>query len=1027
MTVPAKILELIARFHQHSDDYRSGTYNETQLRREFLDPFFTALGWDMDNRTGAGQAMREVVHEYSMKIDGQSKAPDYCFRSGATAKFFVEAKKPAVNLKDDWRPAFQTRTYGWQQKLPFCVLTDFEEFAVYDCRFKPETSDGAQTARIFYCKYSDYPQQWTQIENLFGRAAVLSGSLEQQAATSSKRGALPFDVDFLNLISGWRERLAGNIAQRNRALNLTQSDLNYAVQMTIDRILFLRMCEDRGLEPFEQLKTLRDGKEIYRELLDLFRQADNRYNSGLFHFGAEKARGGFADQLTPQLQIDDYVLADIIYKLYLPSPYNFRTMSVEILGQVYEQFLGKVIRLDGQRASIEEKPEVRKAGGVYYTPSYIVNYIVEQTVGRLCAGKTPAQVAKIKLLDPACGSGSFLIGAYDYLLQWHLEFYLADDPEKHARKRQPTLCRAPLEAEEKAAELQTPWRLTTSEKKRILLANLSGVDIDRQAVEVTKLSLLLKMLEDSADVEAPTPQNRLVRLQDRLLPDLEANIKCGNSLIGHDFFAGDHDYSQSERERINAFDWHDEFPEIMQSGGFDAVIGNPPYIRIQALKEWAPLEVEHLKTQYQSASVGNYDIYVVFVERALQLLNKNGRMGYILPHKFFNAQYGAPLRELMANGAHLSDVVHFGHEQVFGGATTYTCLLFADQKPNTFVHIAKVDDLAEWRASGAATTGQVLAADVTGKEWNFAIGNDAALFEKLLQMPVKLGDVARIFVGLQTSADTVFLFKDSAITEKETVALWSKELEADVEIETALLKPVIRSGSIGRYWANSTAVVLFPYKEIKGKLCLISEKEMESDFPKSWDYLCANKELLSNREHGKFKNIGWHQLYPKNLDGWEQPKIMMPYMVTRLAAHYDQNDNYFVNVTTGGFSVVIDEREGSMKYFTGLLNSKLLNLLVKKVTTTFRGGYFAANKQFIGQLPIRTINFADKTEKAQHDKMVQLVTRMLELQPQRAQARTAQDAASLDRQIAATDRQIDRLVYQLYELTDEEIAVVEAK
>ena len=1025
MTVPAKILELIARFHQHSDDYRSGTYNETQLRREFLDPFFSALGWDMDNRTGAGQAMREVVHEYSMKIDGQSKAPDYCFRSGATAKFFVEAKKPAVNLKDDWRPAFQTRTYGWQQKLPFCVLTDFEEFAVYDCRFKPETSDGAQTARIFYCKYSDYPQQWTQIENLFGRAAVLSGSLEQQAATSSKRGALPFDVDFLNLISGWRERLAGNLAQRNRALNLTQSDLNYAVQMTIDRILFLRMCEDRGLEPFEQLKTLRAGQEIYRELLDLFRQADNRYNSGLFHFGAEKARGGFADLLTPQLQIDDYVLADIIYKLYLPSPYNFRTMSVEILGQVYEQFLGKVIRLDGQRASIEEKPEVRKAGGVYYTPSYIVNYIVEQTVGQLCAGKTPAQVAKIKVLDPACGSGSFLIGAYDYLLQWHLEFYLADDPEKHARKRQPTLCRAPLEAGENAAELQTPWRLTTSEKKRILLANLSGVDIDRQAVEVTKLSLLLKMLEDSADVEAPTPQNRLVRLQDRLLPDLEANIKCGNSLIGHDFFAGDSDYSQSERERINAFDWHDEFPEIMQSGGFDAVIGNPPYIRIQALKEWAPLEVEHLKTQYQSASVGNYDIYVVFVERALQLLNKNGRLGYILPHKFFNAQYGAPLRELMANGAHLSDVVHFGHEQVFSGATTYTCLLFADQKPNTFVNIAKVDDLAEWRALGTATTGQVLAADITGAEWNFAIGKDAALFEKLSQMPVKLGDVAeRMAQGIRTSANNVYVL--NLVEEKEgRISARTGEGEI-VQLDSSTTSLFLQGREIKPYKINASGkIVIIPYRVEDGRAHFIPENEFRQN-ALTYKYLLSRKQLLEEREKGRMSGDNWYAyIYPKNIELMKTPKILVPDIADRASFAFDEHGEY---AFTSGYGITFKKDVSeSIKYLLGLLNSKVLNFYLRSVSTPMRGGFFRYFTQFIEQLPIRTINFADKTEKAQHDKMVQLVTRMLELQPQRAQARTAQDAASLDRQIAATDRQIDQLVYQLYELTDEEIAIVEAK
>lgn len=289
------------------------------------------------------------------------------------------------------------------------------------------------------------------------------------------------DAEFLAEIEGWREALAGNLAIRNRSLSV--QDLNFSVQRTIDRLIFLRISEDRGVEHYGQLQALLNGEHTYGRLRQLYNQADDRYNSGLFHFRPEKGRAEAPDELTLELIIDDRVLKDIISRLYYPdSPYEFSVFPVEILGQVYEQFLGKVIRLTaGHQAKVEEKPEVKKAGGVYYTPAYIVDYIVTQTVGKLCEGKIPKQIAKLKILDPACGSGSFLLGAYTYLLNYCRDWYEADGPEKHRK--------------ELYQGIGGGWRLTTLEKKRILLNNINGVDIDSQAVEVTKLSLLLKVLE----------------------------------------------------------------------------------------------------------------------------------------------------------------------------------------------------------------------------------------------------------------------------------------------------------------------------------------------------------------------------------------------------------------------------------------------------------------------------------------------------------------------------------------------------
>ena len=408
-----------------------------------------------------------------------------------------------MNVKDDKSPAFQLRRYAWSARMPLSILTNFKEFAVYDCGVKPDQADKASTARILYLRSTDYAEAWDEkIAGVFSRDAVLKGFFDRFAdSKKAKRGTAAVDAAFLDEIEKWRDQLAKNLALRNP--DLSSRELNFAVQITIDRIIFLRMCEDRGVETYGQLLGLANGTAVYGRLKQLFQNADDRYNSGLFHFHKEKDRTEAPDELTPSLQIDDMVLKSIFRSLYYPdSPYEFSVLPVEILGHVYEQFLGKVIRLTtSHQAKVEEKPEVKKAGGVYYTPSYIVDYIVQQTVGRLLEGKTPKEAARLTVLDPACGSGSFLVGAYRHLLEWHVKQYEEDGPEKHRK-----------EIYQAAGGV---WRLTTAEKKRILLNNIYGVDIDPQAVEVTKLSLLLKVLEGESQETIDT-QRKL--FHERALP-----------------------------------------------------------------------------------------------------------------------------------------------------------------------------------------------------------------------------------------------------------------------------------------------------------------------------------------------------------------------------------------------------------------------------------------------------------------------------------------------------------------------------
>ncbi len=677
MSAPDSIQQLVKRFDEQRAFYHSDKYNEVQLRQEFLNPFFEALGWDVLNKLDFIEAYKEVIHEASREVESAAKAPDYAFSIGGTRKFFVQAKKPTVNIQDDIVPAFLLRRYAWSAGLPLSILTNFEEFAVYESHSKPDKSDSAATGRVLLLNYKDYLSNWDVLADIFSREAVLKGSFDKYAeGLKGKKGAIEVDDAFLHEIECWRDLLARNIALLNPDLQVRE--LNCAVQMTIDRIVFLRICEDWSIEPEDQLQKLLEGAGVYERLCQVFRQADSRYNSGLFHFSAEKSQSSSPDDLTLRLAIEDKVLKEIISGLYYPSPFVFREIPADILGQVYEHFLGKVIRLaPGRQAMVEEKPEIRTANGVYSTPTYIVDYIVRKTVGKLLKGKTPRQAASIKILDPACGSGSFLLGAYQYLLDWHTDWYSKHTPGTWAAAKTPAIYQVK----------GSGWKLTAAEKKRILLNNVHGVDIDPQAVEVTKLSLSLKVLEGESQESIVAQQGPL---KERALPDLGRNIQCGNSLIGPDYFEGNMFADEEERYRVNAFNWQAAFPQVLIAGGFDAVIGNPPYIRIQAMQEWAPTEVEFCKKKYTTASKGSCDVYMVFVEKGLSLLNKEGRLGFILPSQFFATDDGECLRKLIAEHHALFQLVDFGHLQVFEQAAMDTCLIFLSGSKQEFIDYAKV-------------------------------------------------------------------------------------------------------------------------------------------------------------------------------------------------------------------------------------------------------------------------------------------------------------------------------------------------
>jgi hypothetical protein len=487
--------------------------------------------------------------------------------------------------------------------------------------------------------------------------------------------------------------------------------------------------------------------------------------------------------------------------------------------------------------------------------------------------------------------------------------------------------------------------------------------------------------------------------------------------------------NSDEMYRINPFDWQKEFPDIMNRGGFDAAIGNPPYIRIQIMKEWAPVEVELYKKHYASASKGNYDIYVVFVERGLGLLNKSGRLGFILPHKFFNAQYGKPLRGLLSKGRHLSEVVHFGDQQVFAGATNYTCLLFLDKTGTKQCHFVKVDDLTAWRLNSKATDGKIPVTKITSSEWNFTVGKSAELFERLRKIPVKLGDIAHIFVGLQTSADKIYVLEEIAPPKGGLIKV-KDQAGAEWMLEREALKPFLNNVTVSSFeHPVSHHWLIFPYHLANDKATLIPASEMASSYPGVWEYLKENSKALRSRESGKADSDQWYgYIYRKNLTLFNTAKLIVQVISLFGRYAYDETGLYFSGGGNGPYyGIRWRERDNphSLHYLQALLNSRLLDLYLHQISSPFRGGYWSYGKRFIEQLPFRVINFSNPTDKARHDRMVELVAQMVLLHKQLAGAKTPDDTARSQRQIAATDKQVGRLVYELHAITEKEIQTIE--
>lgn len=654
---------LVNKFSSNVKHYMSAGYSEFDARNEFIDPFFIALGWDVNHKIQTNPYEQEVKFEKSQKQQNESarKRADYAFYLAPNHKdevFFVEAKKPSVLITRNEQHYFQTIRYGWNAGCPISVLTDFEEFVIVDCRATPNIKYALNGQHKVY-KYTDYTnkEKFAEIYWVFSREAVANKSIEKYAATLGKAkgkatqkalfkgGYQTIDDSFLEYIDGIRLNLAQAFKKNDDSLDGEQ--LTEAVQRTVDRLVFIRFLEDKFIEAEQHVNEWTGWKDFIADC----RKLDAKYNGVVFkkHFIDEQDFAGAEEKL----------FVDICQDISsLNSPYDFNYIPIHILGSIYERFLGKVIRTTAKRVVVEEKPEVRKAGGVYYTPKYIVDYIVQNTVGKQIAGKTPKQIAELHFADIACGSGSFLIGVYDCLLDYHRKYYLDKYADKTYKVSENLIGLDKRNEDYGNIEyINNQWTLTLKLKQEILLNNIYGVDIDYQAVEVTQLSLFLKMLEDESLSSIATRQGRLFA---KVLPDLTKNIVCGNSLIGYDIISMNGGlFEDAELKKLNPMDYAAAFPKIMRNGGFDAIVGNPPYLSTKRGFAENAIENMYLKQNFKTATK-QFDAYSIFIERALNKIKENGIWGFIIPKPFLSNENMSVPRELIIEKGQLTHIADVG-------------------------------------------------------------------------------------------------------------------------------------------------------------------------------------------------------------------------------------------------------------------------------------------------------------------------------------------------------------------------------
>jgi adenine-specific DNA-methyltransferase len=956
------VQELVRTFEANKHAYLEPDYLEAQARKDFIDKFFIALGWDVNHDIQKNPYEQEVKVEPPVSVGATQRHADYAFRLAPdfyNVRFFVEAKKPLATIatKENY---FQVIHYGWNSQTPLAVLSDFQHFYVLDCRYKPDpdTALHRAVAAYYYTDYADR-EKFARIYWLFSREAVAADSLEKRAAELPKprgkavqRGLFPgaykpVDESFLEELDEFRIELAR--AFKTVDPDLDSETLTELAQRTLDRLVFLRFLEDKGIEIQRFVDKFGDKGTVWEDFIASSRRFDDIYNGIVFK------RHSILD--ASSFRVDDAVFGEICERLAsVNTPYDFNSIPIHILGSIYERFLGKVIVATAKRVRVEEKPGVRKAGGVYYTPEYISRYIVENTVGKLIANRTPDEIATMRFADIACGSGSFLLCIYDLLLQYHGSYYNDLPESKKARAVKRGDC----------IERDGKLYVSLHKKREILLNNIFGVDIDAQAVEVTQFSLFLRLLQDETTVSAHQYLLDFQHIAEmkKLLPDLSKNIVCGNSLIGTDILEGEL-FVRDEERKLNPMNFADAFPEVMKRGGFDAMVGNPPYI---FTRETIAVRERGYYSEKYLLSWEKQNTYMLFMERLLQLIGPAGVGSYIVPNSWLTIESAKLLRERYL--LHLLRVVDLNYPAFQGVSMEPSIFIVGRTETDAPIELARIKS-----AEQLATTNYVLANRPRLQKHNRIVFHESDSVSKLIELILAttkpLGELFDVRTGLQA-------------------------------YEKGKGNPAQTAEDVRNHIFDRK------HRENKNSIPYLEGKDVER-YGFHWS--------------GLWMQYGPWLSQPREIGIFTRPRILLREITghPRYCLHHVYVEKQFLNNKSILNVLDRDDNRERLKALVGVLNSRLLSFFYKRqAVKSGRNIFPKVVVKDLGRFPVPEALVTESVSK-----LAQKVDAMLEAKKQLVTARADKDKTYYENKCASLDRQIDLIVYDLYGLTEDEIKLVE--
>jgi len=991
MPSPKSIVgKLVDKFAADVSSYtaHSTSYTEMEARAEFIDPLFGSLGWDMLNSLGLSNHKKDVIREESQPTESSSKRPDYTFRIAFTRKFFVEAKKPAVDISKRKESAFQVRSYGWTAGMAVSILTNFKTIRVYDTRTAPNESDDADVCLIMDFDYKDLVKRFDELNAIFGREAVAGGSIEARFGVVTP-GYSQVNFLFLERINSWRLKLSNDLHSRYPSIKL--DILNDLAQKVINRIIFLRMCEDRGIEGKDRLLKVADTKDVI-QIRRLFKELDDRYNTGLFDVTN--------DPFQAKIAINTDLFLEIVEEIYSPkSPYSFSVLDAEFLGQSYELFLVKRLALDEHKRLILQDKPAYEGREVISTPQPLVDEIVRRTFSGVRAellrkGKADfVALTELKVLDIAVGSSRFLLGCLNELTDAAIEYLVKAGDTKYVYER-----------------TKGDYRLSFEAKKQLLESCLYGIDIDYNAVEVSRFSLLVKLLEDESRSTLPKGK--------KILPNLDNNIFWGNSVVDEDFVNPDPDVMSL----VHPLNW----PATGLPAEFDAIVGNPPYVKTEEMKDKTYDEFMYYKLKYETP-YKQFDKYFVFMERAISKLKDGGCIGMVVPNKWITIESGKKLRGLLADNDLVSEVVDFGNELLFSGKSIYVCLLALSKSKHKSFSYRHVDDYKTWTMSPSdkgVTLPITMVRNFGSDSWILPANDlEAAVLTKLYSNSHLLGDIATVFNGIQTSAEDVFPILKWA-TPKPGVISFNKDGTV-WQVEESITKPYLTdSGLVQSYLpVEYDALIIFPYEfNGSGEPVLISPVQMAKKYPLTWKYLKHHEPRLGRRdispppEHGCFYAYGRHQALSS---AFRSTKII--YCVNQLGNKYGY-DATGIGIASGGTAGevgIMDPRDGySLEFILGLLNQRVAEFYLRKRGSPFRGGYYSRGTAVVKSLPVPKLDFKKKAHAELHDEITKLVKSLIGLESKYGKA-IGRQKVKLDEQRVELKHSLKKLYDSLWGLKGE--------